>query len=514
MLASEFVVDGPTGYYRPVVLLSFWVDERLAPLLPAVYHARNLVLHAVGTALACLVLLALGLSPPAAALGAALFAVHPAHVESVAFVSGRTDLWATVFALGATLSWLRAGAAPAGRTRILAAVSGVLYLLASLSKEVAIPLPAVLLAWEALGPGGRSGLWRRSRPFLLAWGAALAAVLALRWLLVGTTLELDLLGGAHAPSRGLWGGAGPAGIVATYLRLLLVPWPLTAHYTPSLAALRPANLAAAAALAGWCAALAGAPAGRAGLRAALWIAAFLLPVAGFLPVSGAPVAERFLYLPSFGIALLAAATVDRLPRWRPAALAAGAALVALGLAGTLARVPVWKDELTLLESLVARSPVSAEAHLRLAEGLLAAGRREAGLAELAEAARLAPDRGDVRLRCGMELGTAGRPREALPHLARAVELLPGSASALNSLGCAYGNLGDLPRALGYLRQARALDPRGADYAANLALVLFRLGDRQGAQAELAALRHLDPGRARALEAAMGAGGPAAGVGSR
>jgi len=109
LLASDFRIrrHEAMGYYRPVVLLSLWADGRLAARLPVAHHLQNILLHALASALAYAFLaLALG-STRGALAGAALFAVHPVHTESVAFVSGRTDVLCAVFLLLAALLWAR-----------------------------------------------------------------------------------------------------------------------------------------------------------------------------------------------------------------------------------------------------------------------------------------------------------------------------------------------------------------------------------------------------------------------
>ena len=95
-----------SGYYRPLVLVSLWFDSHLAGGLAWAYHLTNIILHAVNTILVLMLLRLIAGNFPAA-LGAMIFAVHPVHSESVAFVSGRTDLWAAFFVLVAALLWAR-----------------------------------------------------------------------------------------------------------------------------------------------------------------------------------------------------------------------------------------------------------------------------------------------------------------------------------------------------------------------------------------------------------------------
>src|SRR5436309_2664018 len=226
-----------------------------------------------------------------------------------------------------------------------------------------------------------------------------------------------------------WDRSRIPAILGTYFRLLALPWPLGAYYTVDEVRLTAPTLAGALILVLSCILLGRRSTSRAGLVALVWILAFLAPVLGLVPIGGAVVAERFLYLPSVGLSLLVslaplpALSGDRL-RSLAGATAALVLVLALCAAATLARSSVWKDEVTLFSDIVRKCPSYAEAYNNL----------------------------------GAALGESGRNEEALVWLNRALERMPGSATVQNSLGAGYGNMGRTGEEIDHFRLAVELQP--------------------------------------------------------
>ena len=518
----------PLGFYRPVTMLSLALDRAVGGGAAWPFHLTNVLLHALASALLFRLLRRLGVEAWLALAGAALFAVHPVHVESVAFVSGRTDLLAANFVFGAALLWLR-DRGEGGRTGLgLVAAGSALFALGSLSKEVALVLPAVLVAWDALLPAAAPAWRARGR---VAWLVGLVAALALVLWLRGAVAGVPLLGAGDgvAPSTPLGERLlGAPAVLLFALRLLVLPWPLSPYHTPD--QLRPDALtigAAAVVLAGW-ALLAPRRWQRAGLLSAAWTVGFLIPSTGLAAHAGAAFAERFLYLPSAGLAVLALAAPGVRAAARPrvtATLAAALAAVALlSAAFSVAESSTWHDEESLARALVARSPRYADgfvglAHVHEQQGRLdeaaellaraiaidptlegahmklgmVRGRQqrwEESIASFRRALELRPDYPDALANLGQTFLMMRRPLDAIAPLERAVALRPGFAAAWIVLGQARGTAGDPGGAAEAFERAIALAPRDAD--ARLGLVVARL--RQGrpelawrAQRELAAL---------------------------
>ena len=158
------------GHYWPLVHTTFWIEHKLWGFAPAGYHAVNVLLHAANTVL--LWRLAGRLEVPGAWAIAAVFAVHPLHVESVAWVIERKDLLSALFYLAAVSAWLRFSES-GGRKHYLLAL--VLFVLGLLCKSIVVTLPAALLIchWWKRGRVGGADLLRLA-PFF-AVGIAVAA---------------------------------------------------------------------------------------------------------------------------------------------------------------------------------------------------------------------------------------------------------------------------------------------------------------------------------------------------
>jgi hypothetical protein len=336
-------------------------------------------------------LTALRAPPTAALLGAAVFAVHPLHVEAVANIVGRAELMAAAFMLGAALLFTRP-------TRAIRTTGGLALLLALfaaalLSKETAVVLPGLLVLVD-IGTGRlrphRMGTWLRLRGVpLVALGATLVLYFGARTLVLGAMTPADL-----DPSLEVLGS--PMHRIYTalqawpqYARLLFYPRVLLADYGPRI--MLPATGISAAVLLGAAlltACLTGALLAwqrHRGLAAAalLWFPVAILPASNLLVPIGVLVAERTLYVPSVALSLALAAAAPLLPRHavaRPAPRLALAAIVGLLLglcaARTLIRIPDWRTTNTIFFALLQDRPDSFRAiwhAARIADSRGAAG---------------------------------------------------------------------------------------------------------------------------------------------
>jgi hypothetical protein len=292
------------------------------------------------------------------------------HTESVAFVSGRTDLLACFFVLLSAICWVVSRRGSVRRALRVTVAGGLFFALACLAKETAIVLPVALLLWDTADgtiAGSDSPGWlKRNRGWLLAWGAALAVVLALRLGMAGIPLGARGEGAGFRHSIPLLSMPSLIPLMwLDYFRLLLIPWPLQAYYTAAQMGSGVSVAAGSAAVLGLILAAVGGSSRRAGLLGLSWIAVFLIPVSGLVPLRGAIIAERFLYLPSVGMALTAGFLLARLARrastkWLAWALAA--LLAAAGASLCVKREAVWQDSLSLSLDLVKSLPGLAPSH--------------------------------------------------------------------------------------------------------------------------------------------------------
>ena len=424
------------GHYWPLVYTSFWLEHKLWGLNPVGYHAVNVLLHLVNCLLLWILLQRLAV--PGAALIALVFAVHPLHVESVAWIIERKDVLSGMFYLTAVLAWIRFREERHPRRYLLALA---LFTAGMLAKSVVVTLPVALLIlhwWR----------YRRVTPLDLLHLAPFAAVglaITLGDLAFYTSrepLELaySLPERALIAARALWFYAGklvwPANLAVIY--------PLWTIDTGDLRAWAYLVGAAALAAALW---LARGRIGRGPLAGALFFAVTLAPVLGFVDygyMQFSFVADRFQYLAGIGVLAVivgaAAHGAARLPHVHRVGATALAVIVVVVL-GSLSwrQAGIYRDEVTLFGHVVAHNPAARDAHLNLGKALIDAGRLE----------------------------------EALAASRVAVAQRPDSADAHSNLGLALMNLEHFDAADDALRSARELDPKHKSSLQNTAELLRR-----------------------------------------
>lgn len=464
---------GGSGYYRPAAVIANAVDRRLWRNEEWGYHLTNLVLHGLASAAIAPALVALGAPVGAAWVAAALFAVHPAHAESVAFVSGRVDVLAGL-GIFLALAW----AASLRRAAWLGA--GLASLLAFLSKEAAVVLPILLvLAWIA-APEPEDGSPRPAWVLVaVAVGTAALLGLGMRYAALGAWLPASAGGprAAHPvllPLQALLFSL--ASLFAPVRKLVLEPDP---GLLPASRLVIGAVVAVALWFAAWRVDRASRPAlGRCLLAGTL----ALVPVLDLLPQETL-LSERFLYVASafwmLPAGVLVAAAWRRGGQIRP--LAAGAcALVVVLLLGIAAwRARAWREDVVLWRLAVREEPDRAAFWDRL--GLALTERHDYGPAEeaLQRAVALDPGSFNAQLNLGVLLHTTRRPRLAVESFQQALELQPKHVNANLNLGLSYLDSGNLPAAYERFRTAASLKPDNPDalrLAGGAALQLGRLDE--------------------------------------
>jgi protein O-mannosyl-transferase len=498
----------------PLTWVSLAIDHSLYGTEPAGYHLTNVVLHALSTLLLFAALLRMTGQPWPCAFVAAVFAVHPLHVESVAWATERKDTLCGLFWMLTLFAYARYVERPESRARYAAVVAGVAAAL--LSKPLAVTLPFALLLLD-LWPLGRLHAaaegWRPDRARLrrallekvpLIGLALLASAITFAVQegtgVVRTTqfpLSLRLSNAVLSYALYLREAAWPANLAAFY------PYPAQGipAWLTGLSALLLVGVTALSArlvgsrpylLVGW-----------------LWYLGTLLPMIGIVQVGLQAHADRYTYIPLIGIAIMLAWSA--LDLWRRAR----AARVPLALAGVLAilasawiaqrQVATWHDTIQLFEHAAAVTDGNYLAHHRLAVAYHQRGEdaaadqhyretlrinpfwaaphfeyasilRERG--ELADAARvfarglqLEPDHALGHKLQGLTLLDLGRYAEAETELTRALALGEASADVHAALGMASAALGHNQEALEHNRTALELDPDQVSAANNLAWTL-------------------------------------------
>ncbi len=384
-------IDDSIGYYRPVALLSFYLDRTLGGGGPFLFHLTNVLLNAANALLVFLLARKIAGLDAAALAAGLVFAVAPTHVEAAAFVSCRTDLLATFFALAAALAWWRRTREDGGA--LSAATLGVTIFLAVLSKESALLLPFTLTAWELLFPvrRGSPGIPRRFASWA-PWAAlGVAAALALRLFVAHVPFGVGEFRPIFPDRTSL--PDHPAlypGIWLHYAYVSIVGWPLSAFYTPGRVFPGVANGAAFAALLAFFFCVRAKWREQAALL--VWFAAFLLPVAGLVPLRGSIVADRFLYLPSAAFAIAVGSLLGHFLEKGKTAAKLAVAVLAVGLAAHAAlaeyRLPVWEEDFTLFRAMTKDEPAFHMGYTGVGEAYYKAGQYDTALPYLEKAVEL------------------------------------------------------------------------------------------------------------------------------
>ncbi len=434
-------------YYRPILLIWLALNRHLFGLHPAGWHFASLCLHGAITGLLFLLLQRHGFPPWIGLVSALYFGLHSAHIESVAWISGSTDLLACFGMLASLLLWWRS---IESRSLLLFFFSLLFYFLALLSKEVSIVFPGMVFTYAWLFSASESGNMaapRRSIAYAFQKTLPFALTASLFLLLRGVALHASRTSNIPFSFRSFVASA--PSILFFYFRHLVWPAPLSLFYN-----LHPSHsfgwhsfwlpLVSVASLFALFIYLAYRWHDRSALAAFAWL---LFPLAPVLLVSLFPpddiVHDRYLYIPSIGAALflaIALRAVVSTARLNPRSLLLPiSAALALMAGSTVVQSRPWKDDFSLYDHACSWSPNHATACNNLAVVLVG--------------------RGDYL-----------RARSVLLAL---LERDPNFALANANMGTVSYHLGDFPAAEQYLRRAISLDPEPSQPYVDLAMTSYR-----------------------------------------
>ncbi len=508
-LARIWLDPGAVPQYYPLVHTTYWLEYRLWALEPLGYHLGNVLLHLLAALLAWRVLKQLAV--PGAALAATLFALHPVHVESVAWITERKNVLSAVFYLGAALCYFRFAPAETNtlpektaRSRFYFSCALTLFVAALLSKTVTASLPAALLViiWWKQGriPANR---WKPLVAFFLLGTIASLHTIYLEKVRVGATgpdWDLSLIERCLVAGRATWFYLGklawPDPLVFFYPKWAIdagVPWQ---YFYP----------AAALVLLGLLWKMRG-HIGRGPLAAALFFGGTLLPALGFFdiyPMRFSFVADHFQYLASLGPITLAAATATLL--WRklppPHALIGlvAAALLLLMLAFVSHRQAAsYRDAETLWQRTIAANPQAFAAYHNLGTIRAGAGRYDEALAFWQQAQAIHESAETCR-NIGQLHELRGDLEAALQCYQRALELQPNYDKALVRAADCYLALGRLEEAETSYRSGLKHEPKHPGCHLGLGLIHEMHGESAEAESRYRLALEADPGNARACVA--------------
>ena len=423
-------------HYWPLVYTTFWLEHKLWGFAPTGYHIVNVLLHLANTLLAWHLLRRLAV--PGAWVVAAVFAVHPLHVESVAWAIERKDVLSGLFYLAAALAWMRFVEKPR-RGRYTGSL--VLYTAGLLSKSIVVTLPAALLIghWWKQGRVSSTDLLRLV-PFFAVGLVITVSDMSFARSVAPISFDFSLTERTLLAARVLWFYVGKL-LWPTNLSVIYPRWDI--HIADPLAwGYLIAAIALAVALWRFRQQL-----GRGPLAGTLFFAVTLSPVLGFVDYTYMRysfVADRFQYLAGIGVMVVVIGPtvygVCRLSdRWQKGSLGVAAiALVVLGML-TWRQASIYRDEETLNRHIIALNPQARNAHRHLGNALFKQGRYAEALAAYRVAVARRPNYAKAHSNLGGVLNKLGRFEEAEPHLRRAIALDPKTKHRHHYLGNAlYG----------------------------------------------------------------------------
>jgi tetratricopeptide (TPR) repeat protein len=491
--------------WHPLTWLSHMLDCQLYGLNPAGHHLTNVLLHTATAIALFLVLREMTGLLWRSAFVAALFAIHPLRVESVAWVAERKDVLSGLFFVLTLAAYVRYVRRPWSAARY--GVVLVFFVLGLMSKPMLVTLPFVLLLLDywplnrgAANPGSERNkaptagrLMLEKLPMLVLAGASSLATL------FAQKAALRPLADFSFPVK--MGNAALSSVA--YLRQMFWPSDLAAYYPFAVENVVPAKvLLSLLVLAGISVVVFLQRRHRYLVTGWLWYLIMLAPIIGILQVGNQARADRYTYLPQIGLYLMVIwGGADLCGRSRPrrifAGLFLGIALTALTLAAR-SQTAYWQDSESLWTQALSRTSGNVMAELNLGEAVFKKGRTEEAIAHFDRALQIEPNEATVHGSLGAALLKMGRRTEAMTHLRRSLEIEPNQAPIHSTLGVVLLEDGRPDESLAHLLAAVAIDPDYGDAHYNLGNTLLRIGREKDALAEYDSALKINPGDTEAL----------------
>jgi protein O-mannosyl-transferase len=525
---------GHQANWHPLTWVSHMIDVQLFGLDAGAHHFLNLLFHAANAVLLFLLLRRMTGAHGRSAFVAALFAVHPLHVESVAWVAERKDLLSGLVFMLTIWAYVGYVRRPDWR-RYLGVV--VLYAAGLMAKPMLVTLPFVLLLldWWPLGrfKNGAMRQWGNGAMRFVVEKLPLFALAAISSIV---TFLVQREGGAVRSTEAFPLGLRVANAIVSavrYLTDLLWPAKLGIFYPfPNEIGLTSVLIALGVLVA--ISILAMLAARRAPVVPVgwLWYLGMLVPVIGLVQVGTQARADRYTYLPIIGMLMIVAwSASDVAARWSRARRLlpiAAAAIVAASAVATHAQVQHWKDTSTLwshtarvtddsnnfgvhyalaeylrdrgslpdaiahYDTAIRRNPAYVEAYLGLGRALAAAGQVDRAAAVLVDATRLKPDYVDAHATLAVLFTELRRTEEAARAYGEVVRLRPDVGEGHHQLALTLATLGRMSEAMPHFAEAVRLDPQSGSAHNDYGLALERAGRRAEAHREYVAAIRLQP----------------------
>jgi tetratricopeptide (TPR) repeat protein len=479
-LARIWMQLGATQQYYPLVHSVFWVEHRLWGDATVGYHLINILLHAFSALL--LVKMLRQLKIPGAWLAAAIFALHPVQVESVAWISEFKNTLSGAFYLGSALAYLGFDRNRNGGNYALALG---LFVLGLMSKTVIATLPAALLVvfwWQR----GKLSWKQDVLPLIPFFVAGIGAGLFTAWVerkyigAEGAEFNFSIVERFLIAGRVTWFYLGklfwPVNLVFVYPRWNVSQTVWWQYLYPGAALLLLGALCWQRRR--W----------RGPLAGLLFFGGTLFPALGFFnvyPFRFSLVADHFQYLAGIGpIVLVAGGIATALGRWcrgkpflKPGLC--GVLLLTLG-ALTWRQCGMYANIETLWQTTLARNPNSSLAHNNLGNIFLEKGQVDGAMTHFQKALEIQPRYAPAHNNLGNALLRQGRMDEAMEHFQKAIDIQPGFAQAHNNLGIVLFHKGQVDEAMTHFQKALAIQPDNAEICNNFGNALLGKGEVDGA----------------------------------
>ncbi|HRT21609.1 MAG TPA: tetratricopeptide repeat protein [Candidatus Hydrogenedentes bacterium] len=460
--------------WMPLTWLSHMLDAQLFGMNPAGHHATNIVFHAANTLLLYLALRRMTGAPDRAFVVAALFAIHPLHVESVAWVAERKDVLCGFFFMTALWTYAAYAARP---SLIRYAAVTVLFALGLMSKSMIVTLPCVLLLLDYWPLDRLRGQWIECVIEKLPWFllSAMASFMAFFAQARGGSvsdftdysLPVRIANAATAYAGYLWKTIRPFDLAVFYPHPgNTIPFPVVFGaalflFTVTMAVLLVARRIPYA-ITGW-----------------FWYLGMLVPVIGLVQIGRQAMADRYTYLPLIGLFIMATWGVGEVWRARrlPPAILRIAVFVLLAALSvrTVEQIGVWEDSETLFRHALAVTRNNEEALYSLGCAYLDAERYEDAARQFEAALRIEPNHVECITNLGIVMDKLGHSSTAIDLFHRSLRIRPDHHNTLMNLGVCLLNAGKKAEAAPYLEKAVTLRPDDPDARNNYGMLLLQLG---------------------------------------
>jgi len=485
--------------WHPLTWISYMLDFSLFGSNPGAQHLVNVALHLASTLLLFFALTRMTRQPWRCAVVAAIFAVHPLHVESVAWISERKDVLSTFFEMLTLLLYVRYTTKPGTRSYLAVAAAFALSLLA---KPMAVTFPFVLLLLDywplrrldwPLKAAALRPLFMEKVP-LLAMAAVASVLTFLAQRGYGAVVSLNRF---PLPAR----AANAAIAYVSYMVKTVWPADLAVLYPargPEFGSAVTALLILAALtwaalrwvkprpylVVGW-----------------FWYLGMLVPVIGLVQVGTQAMADRYTYVPMVGLSIAIVWTVadwvEHRPALRTVAAAATIAALAVLAVASYRQATYWKSSRTLFEHTLAVTTDNSIIQNNLGVIMAGEGNTAEAIKLYRKALATAPEYAEADANLGHQLLNSGQLDQAQSSLIKALDLSPNSPLAQADMGLLLAARGEFEGARRHLERSLTLAPGDADNESNLCFVFTHLGRPDEAIAHCNTALRINPGLANA-----------------